>query len=135
MWAFFPGAIALLGSVFLIMLRNRTKKPIKSSPEPSREKQSLPVKDEPGVYKSGLLLSDDEKVIEKVFPEIHTIWDVFNRGLKESKDGPCVGTRQDGHYHFRKYSEVLKESTDFASAIIGELETKPGTKLILLLFS
>ncbi|KAK6018335.1 hypothetical protein OSTOST_16085, partial [Ostertagia ostertagi] len=125
MWAIFPGAIALLGSVFLLFIRNRTKKAVSRPPNVSIEKQSIPVKDEPGVYKSGLLPSDDQLVIENMYPGLNTLYDLFCKGLKESRDGPCLGTRgSDGQYRFQRYSEVLKDASNFASAAIGELEMK-----------
>ncbi|VDP10615.1 unnamed protein product [Heligmosomoides polygyrus] len=130
MWAVFPGAIALLGSVFFLFLRGRTKKAVNAPPNVSREKQSLPVKGEPGVYKSGLLPSDHQLVVDSFYPGVQTLWDAFNRGLKESKDGPCVGTRgSDGQYRFRNYSEVLKDSCGFASAILTDLGLQPGDRI------
>ncbi|WKX99249.1 hypothetical protein Q1695_014269 [Nippostrongylus brasiliensis] len=130
MWAFFPGAIALLGSVFLLFLRNRTKKTITTPSPISRDKQSVPVQGERGVYKSGLLASNGKLYEDKVYPEVVTLWDAFNHGLKKSQDGPCVGTRgADGQYRFKKYSEVLQESSGFASALVSELEVRPGDRI------
>ncbi|VDM85556.1 unnamed protein product [Strongylus vulgaris] len=82
MWAFFPGAIALIGSVFFLFLRSRQKKAITPASNVNWNKQSLPVKGEPGVYKSGLLTNEDENVVERIVPEVETLYDAFQHGMK-----------------------------------------------------
>ncbi|KHJ86825.1 hypothetical protein OESDEN_13414 [Oesophagostomum dentatum] len=131
MWAFFPGALAFVGSALYLFLRIRPKKSIAASPPGvDRQKQSLPVKGEPGVYKCGLITSEDENVIENIVPEVTTLWEAFLHGMKVSGDGACLGTRgADGKYTFRKYSEIHKESQNFASALVGELHLKKGDKI------
>ncbi|CAJ0599718.1 unnamed protein product [Cylicocyclus nassatus] len=133
MWVFFPGAVALVGSIFFLFLRSRQKKAIAEAPPRPNvnwDKQSLPVKGEPGVYKSGLLTNDNENVIERIYPDVETLYDAFLHGLKKSHDGDCLGKRgPDGKYYFRKYSAILKDSEKLASALLGVLGLKPGDKI------
>ncbi|KAJ1354958.1 hypothetical protein KIN20_012058 [Parelaphostrongylus tenuis] len=131
-WTVFPLATTLIGTVFFFLFRKLTKQ-ICSTPSPSkisRKAQSIPVKGEQGVYKCGLLLSDDENIIENIFADVNTLWDAFNRGMKESEDGPCLGTRgSDRHYRFIKYSDVLTESSHLSSALLGVFNLEPGSRV------
>ncbi|CAJ0599750.1 unnamed protein product [Cylicocyclus nassatus] len=133
LWAFFPGAIALAGSIFFLFLRSRQKKAITEAPPRPNvnwDKQSLPVKGEPGVYKCGLLTNDNENVVERIYPEVVTLYDAFLYGMKKSNDADCLGKRgPDGKFYFRKYSAILKDSEYFASALFGELDLRPGDKI------
>ncbi|KAK6057693.1 hypothetical protein COOONC_04749 [Cooperia oncophora] len=127
MWALFPGAIALLGSVFLLIIRNRTKKAVTAPPNISLEKQSIPVKGEPrGLQEWPVTVRRPTGFGEHLSRSADPVGSIQQR----TQDGPCVGTRgSDGQYRFRKYSEVRMDSTSFASAIVGELNMKPGDRI------
>ncbi|KAJ1354960.1 hypothetical protein KIN20_012063 [Parelaphostrongylus tenuis] len=128
-WTMLSVAIALIGTVLFYSIRKRTNGICLTPSNVSRKAQSLPVKGEPGVYKCGLL-SDDQNYIDSIYPEVKTLWDAFNRGIKESDDGPCLGTRgADGQYYFMKYTDVLKQSSHLASALVGVFNLKPGERI------
>ena len=69
-------------------------------------------------------LAKDGELTEYVFEGTRTLYDCFQRCMRVSGDGDCLGVRG-VPYKFMKYSEVEERFTAFGSGLI-KLGIKPG---------
>lgn len=78
----------------------------------------------------------DGKLLEYAFEDTRTLYDCFQRGIRISGDGDCLGVRDppDGPYKFIKYSEVEDRFTAFGSGLI-KLGVKPGQETFVGIYS
>ncbi|GMS90594.1 hypothetical protein PENTCL1PPCAC_12769, partial [Pristionchus entomophagus] len=119
-------AAAIIGGLYLLL--NRRRKAIAPPRGSSLDRQAIPVEGEKGVYKCGFL-PGNEPTMTYLYPEVTTLYEGFLRGMQKSADGPCLGERIDGKaYQFLTYAQVLRHSTDFASALVKTLGVKPGNE-------
>jgi long-chain acyl-CoA synthetase len=115
-------------SVFILM--NILKKIFPQQIMPSGinvEEQGVPVSGKPNVYKSGLLKHSSEETVDRFYPEVKTLYDGFLRGIQQSKNGNCLGSRKDNKspYTFQKYPEVWQNAAGLGSSFITKLGLKP----------
>uniref|UniRef100_A0A3B5MEI6 Arachidonate--CoA ligase n=1 Tax=Xiphophorus couchianus TaxID=32473 RepID=A0A3B5MEI6_9TELE len=83
-------------------------------PQPVRppcdlQAQSVAVGGDPSCRRSALL--KDDNLLEFYYDDIRTVYEMFQRGLRISGDGPCLGYRKPGQpYEWISYSEwVISE--------------------------
>lgn len=128
----------LLGSMFYLFGRRRANN---SGSQPGAEfdagQQAIELQDQPGVFKSAILKDQPEAVIERLYPDVHTLWDGFQHGLKRSGDGkgPCLGWRPNGGpYTFISYEEVDHKSKALGSALIQQLGLQPDNQTFVAFY-
>ena len=81
--------------------------------------QSRQLKDDPCVRVSAFL-PDDADLMETIFNEVKTLYNGFQRGVRLSKDLPCLGARQFHRlYKFETYSQIQDRVNDFGSGLIN----------------
>ncbi|XP_023285290.1 long-chain-fatty-acid--CoA ligase 1-like [Seriola lalandi dorsalis] len=67
--------------------------------------QSVAVNGDPSCRRSALL--KDDSLLEFYYDDTKTAYDMFQRGLKISGNGPCLGFRKPGQpYQWISYTEV-----------------------------
>ncbi|CAD6187804.1 unnamed protein product [Caenorhabditis auriculariae] len=120
-------AAALLGSGYLLYQRLKGPDRVALPHGFSLDRQALPVKGQPGVWKSALMNGDDD-VIYKFYAEVKTIYDMFIRGKQVSRGRECCGSRTaDGlDYDYFSYVEVHEKANRFANALVHEFRCQPG---------
>ncbi|XP_065883666.1 long-chain-fatty-acid--CoA ligase 1-like [Dysidea avara] len=81
-------------------------------------------------------LTKDGKLIEYMYEDTRTLYDGFQRGMRISGDGLCLGKREppNGPYKFIKYSEVEDQFTAFGSGLI-KLGIKPGQESFIGIYT
>nr|CAD2169435.1 unnamed protein product [Meloidogyne enterolobii] len=101
-----------------------------------RQHQAIELPNSPGTFKSGLLKDKPEEVLEYFFPEVTTLWQAFQRGLKLAPEGPCLGIRtKEGPYKFINYQHVANLSKDVGTKLISLLGLKPGQQTFVAIYA
>ncbi|CAK5086856.1 unnamed protein product [Meloidogyne enterolobii] len=101
-----------------------------------RQHQAIELPNSPGTFKSGLLKDKPEEVLEYFFPEVTTLWQAFQRGLKLAPEGPCLGIRtKEGPYKFISYQQVANLSKDVGTKLISLLGLKPGQQTFVAIYA
>ncbi|PIK44518.1 putative long-chain-fatty-acid--CoA ligase 5 [Apostichopus japonicus] len=61
------------------------------------------------------------------YPDVHTMYDAVQQGLRKSNDGPCLGKRPggEGEFQWKSYSESIQEAEALGSGLIN-LGISPG---------
>ncbi|KAI8991514.1 hypothetical protein BDF20DRAFT_845057 [Mycotypha africana] len=99
------------------------------------EKQSYEVPNTRAPGQTGIYRNARRPVIEDSFsPKVKTMIDIFNHGLKISKDRPCIGTRsiknrqtgERGPYVWQTYRQVNHRLTNFGSGLLNYLNHQLG---------
>ncbi|KAM4579142.1 long-chain-fatty-acid--CoA ligase 1 [Fundulus diaphanus] len=105
------GALASL-TVYWLLTRPR---PVR--PPCDLQAQSVAVGGDPSCRRSALL--KDDNLLEFYYEDIRTVYEMFQRGLKISGDGPCLGYRKPGQpYEWISYSEVAQQAQWMGSGMI-----------------
>nr|CAB3219799.1 long-chain-fatty-acid--CoA ligase 1 [Phallusia mammillata] len=93
-------------------------------------KQTVPVEGSDGARASPCLYKG--QIIHYLEPEVRTLHDVFLRGLKASKGGPCVGWRPgpDQGFKWLTYQQVLDRVQHFGSGLLLEGATSDPSQFI-----
>ncbi|XP_049722601.1 long-chain-fatty-acid--CoA ligase 1-like isoform X3 [Elephas maximus indicus] len=79
--------------------------------------QSVEVAGSDGARRSALLDSDEPLVY--IYDDVRTLYEVFQRGMQVSNNGPCLGSRKpDQPYEWLSYKEVAELSECVGSALI-----------------
>lgn len=101
-----------------------------------RQHQAIELPNSPGTFKSGLLKDKPEEVLEYFFPEVTTLWQAFQRGLKLTPEGPCLGIRtKEGPYKFISYQQVEKHSKNIGTSLINQLGLKPRQQTFVAIYA
>uniref|UniRef100_A0A3B5MD64 Arachidonate--CoA ligase n=1 Tax=Xiphophorus couchianus TaxID=32473 RepID=A0A3B5MD64_9TELE len=93
-------------------------------PQPVRppcdlQAQSVAVGGDPSCRRSALL--KDDNLLEFYYDDIRTVYEMFQRGLRISGDGPCLGYRKPGQpYEWISYSEVAQQAQWMGSGMIAK---------------
>ncbi|KAI7899938.1 uncharacterized protein BX663DRAFT_477474 [Cokeromyces recurvatus] len=96
----------------------------------SLEKQTYEVPGSRTPGQTGIYRNAQRPVVEESFsPKVRSIIDIFNNGLKISKDRPCVGVRsiknaqtgERGPYVWQTYRQVNHRLTNFGSGLLNYL--------------
>uniref|UniRef100_A0A3B5ME91 long-chain-fatty-acid--CoA ligase n=1 Tax=Xiphophorus couchianus TaxID=32473 RepID=A0A3B5ME91_9TELE len=74
---------------------------------------------DPSCRRSALL--KDDNLLEFYYDDIRTVYEMFQRGLRISGDGPCLGYRKPGQpYEWISYSEVAQQAQWMGSGMIAK---------------
>ncbi|XP_060076786.1 long-chain-fatty-acid--CoA ligase 1-like [Ylistrum balloti] len=62
----------------------------------------------------------DEKLMEVLYEDVKTTYDCFQRGLRVSNNGPCLGARtgRAGEYEWLSYQQVYDRANAFGSGLL-----------------
>ncbi|XP_075896542.1 long-chain-fatty-acid--CoA ligase 5 [Nelusetta ayraudi] len=94
--------------------------------------QTLGIKD--GARKSALL-EDNNNLMSHYHSETNTLYQVFQRGLKVSGNGPCLGYRKPGRpYQWLKYKQVVDRAEHLGSGLL-QRGLKVGTDTFVGIFA
>ncbi|XP_028423758.1 long-chain-fatty-acid--CoA ligase 5 [Perca flavescens] len=110
---------------------------LNSRPSPLRspidlKRQTLGIKD--GARKTALL-EDNNNLMSYCYDDAKTIYEVFQRGLKVSGNGPCLGYRKSGRpYQWLKYKQVFDKAEHLGSGLLHK-GLKPNTDTFIGIFS
>ncbi|XP_032825368.2 long-chain-fatty-acid--CoA ligase 1-like isoform X3 [Petromyzon marinus] len=95
--------------------------------------QSVEVEGQDGVRRSALLKKD--KLLEFYYEDAKTMYEVFHRGMRVSKNGPCLGYRKPKKpYQWMSYKEVAERSEWFGSGLIHK-GCRPATDQFIGVFA
>uniref|UniRef100_H3CZQ7 Long-chain-fatty-acid--CoA ligase n=1 Tax=Tetraodon nigroviridis TaxID=99883 RepID=H3CZQ7_TETNG len=108
------GAVASLAAYYLLM------RPRPMRPPCDLQAQSLPVNGDPSCRRSALL--KDDSLLEFYYEDTRTYYDMFQRGLGITGDGPCLGFRKPGQpgYEWMSYNEVEHKAQLLGSGLLAK---------------
>jgi long-chain acyl-CoA synthetase len=58
--------------------------------------------------------------LERPFPEVHSMKDLYVRSFSTFGSRPCLGTRNGNEYHWKTYKQVYDEALHFGSGLISK---------------
>uniref|UniRef100_A0AC35TZJ8 Long-chain-fatty-acid--CoA ligase n=1 Tax=Rhabditophanes sp. KR3021 TaxID=114890 RepID=A0AC35TZJ8_9BILA len=116
-------------AAFIYFVKRMSERKLLPPKGVSRDHQSIEVKGEPGVYKSALVSEKEGKWIETFSPEVTTVYEAFQHGLK--KNGPnqqCLGWRESksAAYKWHSYSDIDIMAKNIGSALVSKLGVNPA---------
>ncbi|CAG5135652.1 unnamed protein product [Candidula unifasciata] len=113
------GALTLAGVAATYYLQSTSTKPIE--PVVDLNNQSVIIDGKPEHRASWLANAPDYLTFDRMWPDVHTIYDVLEQGRKLSKNGPCLGTRSgpNREYQWISYQEVINRVHAFGSGLIN----------------
>ncbi|XP_068177134.1 long-chain-fatty-acid--CoA ligase 1a isoform X1 [Antennarius striatus] len=77
------------------------------------------------------ILNDSDEPITHYYSDAQTMYEVFQRGLRVSNDGPCLGSRKPNQpYEWQSYSEVAERAENIGSALLHRGHSHTGNKFI-----
>uniref|UniRef100_A0A8C2X7Q5 Arachidonate--CoA ligase n=1 Tax=Cyclopterus lumpus TaxID=8103 RepID=A0A8C2X7Q5_CYCLU len=77
------------------------------------------------------VLNDSDELLTHYYSDALTMYEVFQRGLRVSNDGPCLGSRKPNQpYEWQSYSEVVDRAENIGSALIHKGHSHTGDKFI-----
>ncbi|XP_052430648.1 long-chain-fatty-acid--CoA ligase 1b [Carassius gibelio] len=70
-------------------------------------------------------------LLSHFYEDAMTLYEWFQRGLRESKNGPCLGSRKPKQpYEWLSYSEVIERAENLGSAFLNKGHSKDGDPYI-----
>ncbi|XP_055954870.1 long-chain-fatty-acid--CoA ligase 1 [Patella vulgata] len=116
-------SLVVAGAITYYIMYSTKHTPIKTSI--NMENQSIEV--EPGVRISGYLTKDSE-LMKYLFEDSQTLYECFQRGIRVSENGNCLGSRTGPNksYEWISYPQVYEKAVNFGSGLI-KLGLKPGS--------
>lgn len=76
-------------------------------------------------------LNDNNEPITHYYDDARTMYEVFQRGLRVSNDGPCLGSRKPNQpYEWLSYREVADRAEYIGSALLHKGHSATGDKFI-----
>ncbi|KAM3592274.1 uncharacterized protein V6R79_016067 [Siganus canaliculatus] len=128
-WLFSP--LPTPAIISLLALAGATLFYLNSRPRPIRTAvdlkcQTVGIKD--GARKSALL-EDNNNLLSYYHSDAKTLYEVFQRGLKVSGNGPCLGYRKPGRpYQWLRYKQVSDRAEHLGSGLLHKgLKPNPDT--------
>ncbi|XP_045213523.2 long-chain-fatty-acid--CoA ligase 1-like isoform X2 [Mercenaria mercenaria] len=90
----------------------------------------------PDGSRTSVHVPDGKSFIDYIYEDARTTHESFKRGLKISKNGPCLGTRNgpNREYTWLTYSEVYEMAKEFGSGLLDE-GLKPNPETIVGIYS
>uniref|UniRef100_A0A7N8YQJ1 Arachidonate--CoA ligase n=1 Tax=Mastacembelus armatus TaxID=205130 RepID=A0A7N8YQJ1_9TELE len=77
------------------------------------------------------VLNDGDKLLEYYYSDARTMYEVFQRGLRVSNNGPCLGSRKPNQpYEWQSYKEVADRAEYVGSAFLHRGHSYTGDKFI-----
>ncbi|TWW58678.1 Long-chain-fatty-acid--CoA ligase 1 [Takifugu flavidus] len=103
------------------------KKAIKPRIDPNQQSVELPGGE--GIRRS--LLMEGDQPITCYYHDACTLYELFLRGLRESNNGPCLGSRKPNQpYEWQSYREVADRAEHIGSALLHRGHSHTGDKFI-----
>uniref|UniRef100_A0A7N6BGX5 Long-chain-fatty-acid--CoA ligase n=1 Tax=Anabas testudineus TaxID=64144 RepID=A0A7N6BGX5_ANATE len=107
------GALASLTAYWLVT------RPRPMRPPCDLQAQSVAVRGDPSCRRSALL--KDDLLQDFYYENTRTAYDMFQRGLKISGNGPCLGFRKPGQpYQWISYTEVAQQAQELGSGLLAK---------------
>ncbi|XP_034564345.1 long-chain-fatty-acid--CoA ligase 5 [Notolabrus celidotus] len=126
-----PAIISLL-AVFAATLYYLNTRPSPVRTPIDLKCQTLGIKD--GARKTALL-EDNNNLMSYYYEDAKTLYEAFQRGLKVSGNGPCLGYRKKGRpYQWLKYKQVSDRAEHLGSGLIHK-GLKPNTDTFIGIFA
>ncbi|KAG8592111.1 hypothetical protein GDO81_000411 [Engystomops pustulosus] len=95
--------------------------------------QSVEVKGHENARRSTML--DNDEVITYYYDDVRTVYEVFQRGLRVSNNGPCLGHRKPNQpYQWISYKEVSDRAEYLGSALLHR-GCKPSSEQFIGIFA
>ncbi|KAK9540446.1 hypothetical protein VZT92_002898 [Zoarces viviparus] len=77
------------------------------------------------------VLNDSDEPMTHYYSDARTMYQVFQRGIRVSNDGPCLGSRKPNQpYEWQSYSEVMDRAEHIGSALLHRGHSRTGDKFI-----
>uniref|UniRef100_A0A3Q1G4B8 Long-chain-fatty-acid--CoA ligase n=1 Tax=Acanthochromis polyacanthus TaxID=80966 RepID=A0A3Q1G4B8_9TELE len=77
------------------------------------------------------VLNDSDEHMTYYYDDAQTIYEVFQRGLRVSNNGPCLGSRKPNQpYEWQTYQEVSDRAENLGSALLHKGHSHTGDKFI-----
>ncbi|XP_070835446.1 long-chain-fatty-acid--CoA ligase 1a isoform X1 [Chaetodon trifascialis] len=77
------------------------------------------------------VLNDSDTPLMYYYSDARTMYEVFQRGLRVSHDGPCLGSRKPNQpYEWLSYQEVADRAEHIGSALLHRGHSQSGDKFI-----
>ncbi|KAM6941053.1 long-chain-fatty-acid--CoA ligase 1a isoform 2-T4 [Lycodopsis pacificus] len=77
------------------------------------------------------VLNDSDEPMTHYYSDARTMYQVFQRGLRVSNDGPCLGSRKPNQpYEWLSYSEAMDRAEYIGSALLHRGHSRTGDKFI-----
>ncbi|KAA0722446.1 Long-chain-fatty-acid--CoA ligase 1 [Triplophysa tibetana] len=84
-----------------------------------------------GEYARRSILLDSDTYMAYYYNDARTMYEFFTRGLRVSKNGPCLGSRKSNHpYKWLSYKQVADRAEFIGSALLHRGHSKSGDKYI-----
>uniref|UniRef100_UPI003AADE88C long-chain-fatty-acid--CoA ligase 1a isoform X1 n=1 Tax=Centroberyx gerrardi TaxID=166262 RepID=UPI003AADE88C len=84
-----------------------------------------------GEYARRSVLNDNDEYMTYYYDDARTMYEVFQRGLRVSNDGPCLGSRKPNQpYEWQSYREVADRAEYVGSALLHRGHSNAGDKFI-----
>ncbi|XP_047234037.1 long-chain-fatty-acid--CoA ligase 5 [Girardinichthys multiradiatus] len=121
---------AIAVGVATLFYLNTRPSPLRSPADLNR--QSLGVKD--GARKTALL-EDNNNLMSYLYNDAKTLYEVFQRGLRVSGNGQCLGYRKPGRpYQWLKYQQVSDRAQHLGSGLLHK-GLKPNSETFIGIFA
>ncbi|MED6261427.1 Long-chain-fatty-acid--CoA ligase 5 [Ataeniobius toweri] len=121
---------AITVGVATLFYLNTRPSPLRSPADLNR--QSLGVKD--GARKTALL-EDNNNLMSYLYNDAKTLYEVFQRGLRVSGNGQCLGYRKPGRpYQWLKYKQVSDRAQHLGSGLLHK-GLKPNSETFIGIFA
>ncbi|XP_043958264.1 long-chain-fatty-acid--CoA ligase 5 [Gambusia affinis] len=126
-----PVVISLIAAgVAILFYLNARPSPVRSLPDLNR--QTLGVK---GGARKTALLEDNNNLMSYRYNDAKTLYEVFQRGLRVSGNGPCLGYRKPGKpYQWLKYKQVSDRAQYLGSGLLHK-GLKPNSETFIGIFA
>ncbi|KAG5840552.1 hypothetical protein ANANG_G00189990 [Anguilla anguilla] len=93
----------------------------------------MPMQGDPSCRRSALL--KDDTLLDFYYEDTRTAYDMFQRGLGVSGDGPCLGFRKPGEpYQWISYTEVAEQAQVLGSGLLAK-GCKPNPQQFISIFA
>nr|XP_020457706.1 long-chain-fatty-acid--CoA ligase 1-like isoform X1 [Monopterus albus]XP_020457708.1 long-chain-fatty-acid--CoA ligase 1-like isoform X1 [Monopterus albus] len=77
------------------------------------------------------VLNDSDESMTHYYSDVRTMYEVFQRGLRVSNNGPCLGSRKPNQpYEWQSYREVADRAEYIGSALLHRGHSHTGDKYI-----
>ncbi|XP_045904371.1 long-chain-fatty-acid--CoA ligase 1a [Micropterus dolomieu] len=77
------------------------------------------------------VLNVGDELMTHYYSDARTMYEVFQRGLRVSNDGPCLGSRKPNQpYEWQSYREVADRAENIGSALLHKGHSHTGDKFI-----
>uniref|UniRef100_A0A4W6GA20 Arachidonate--CoA ligase n=1 Tax=Lates calcarifer TaxID=8187 RepID=A0A4W6GA20_LATCA len=114
-----PSSLLGLGALASITAYWLVTRPRPMRPPCDLQAQSVAVNGDPSCRRSALL--KDDSLLEFYYDDTRTAYDMFQRGLKISGNGPCLGYRKPGQpYQWISYTEVAERAQVLGSGLLAK---------------